>query len=276
MTRMPRDSMQVGFLTISLPSASSRECSIMHDLAGVFSLQHNNEALEKFREAWRASGSRRRLDCDHEADNVFICGGRDAILDAAVLIHRLAGQEVSEDEVKKSRSRLKVHKRPKPKLWNVGDVFAAPLGDGTYAFGQVLWNPADFNAPTCALFEHRAATTSVAVDETLTSPTLTILHVQSDSLDEGRWQVIGNADPINDPFSGPCGHPHRVGGKSWDGLETLARAWWGLDPWNIYYKPTFLDFYLLPGIERSQHAQLLSESELEAHRAARGRAARGS
>jgi Immunity protein 26 len=268
---MPREDLQVGFLTVSLPSASTRECSIMHDLAGAFGLELNSEALEKFEEAWRASGSRRRIDCDQEADYVFVEGGRDAILEAAVVIHRLAGQDLSEEQIKEARSRLKAHKRPKPTEWKIGDVFAVPLGDGTCSFGQVLWNRADFNAPTCALFEHRAASTAAALEEILTSRTLAILHVQSDSLDEGRWTVIGHADPINDPFSGPCGDPRKAGGTHWDGLETVARAWWGLDPWNVYYKPTYLDFYLLAGVERSQHALLLEQSELDARRAAQGR-----
>jgi hypothetical protein len=201
---------------------------------------------------------------------VFLFGGRDALLDAAVLIHRLAGQELSEEEIKEARSRLKIHKRPKPRSWKIGDLFAVPLGDGAFSFGQVLWNSADFNSPTCALFEHRATDTAAAIDEILTSRTLTILHVPPAALDEGRWPVIGNADPINDPFAGPCGHPEQVGGIHSDILEEMARAWWGLDPWNMYYKPTYLDFYLLPGIERSEHARLLSPSELDAFRAMLG------
>lgn len=263
---MPREELEIGFLSIALPSASCRGCSIMHDLAGSLGLAFNSEALERFQEAWRVLGYRRRLGSDHEADYVFLDGGRDAILDAAVLIHELAGKPLSEEEIHSARLRLKSHKRPKPKPWKIGAVFALPLGDGTHAFGQVLWNPPDFNAPTCSLFEHRAADTASDLDEILTSRTLCILHVQSESLDEGDWPIVGTADPINDPFTGPCGHPSKVGAIHFNGIEAMARAWWGFAPWNAYYKPDYLDFYLLPGVERSKHAWLLTPAELESFR----------
>ena len=256
--------LEIGFLTIALPSVSCRNCSLMHDLAGVLDVEFNHRALGVFTEAWRAEGHRRKLSVDHEADFVCMEGGRDAILEAAVLIHRLAGQEISADEVENARTRLKAHKRPKPKPWCLGDVFAVPLSDGSNAFGQVLWSPAEVKAPTCALFEHRAPEANADLEEVLTSRTLSITHESSEPLDAGRWSVIGRHDVIDDPFGGPCSKPGEVGAIHSNTLESLAHAWWGLFPWNSWYKANYLDFYLLEGIERSTHAVLLSPSQLEA------------
>ncbi len=60
---------------------------------------------------------------------------------------------------------------------------------------------------------------AVNLDEAMTTRTLAILHVQSDSLDGGAWRVLGRRAITIDPFSGPDGKWGEVGGVSWEGLE---------------------------------------------------------
>lgn len=260
------ESIELGFLTIDLPTASDARFHVMHDLAGAFGLEFNADAVERLRAAWKAGGRRGRLGIDHEADFVFVDAGRDAILEAAVLIHELAGKPLPPAEVELARAALARRRRPKAKPWRVGDLFALPLGDGTFGFGQVLgdW-------PSCSLVELRAPSPAATPEAVLAARRLAILHVQRRSLDDGRWIVVGHASPAVDPFSGPCGHPYQVGGISWDGLEELAGAWWGLTPWNRYDREDYLDEYLLAGVGRSPRAVLLSPDE----RAAVLREARG-
>lgn len=254
-------SIDLGAVTIWLPTAGDASCSILHDLADTFGLETNADAVDRLRRAWRESGCKGRLDIDHEADFVSIHAGRDAIVDVVALIDRLAlpqmSRNVSEQEVARVRALVKAHRRPPRFRWEVGDVFALPLSDGTFAFGQVLWEMnfakrSGLRAPTCALFEHRAGATDdthvpeVDLDEIVTSRTLVILHVASEHLDGREWVVIGRRPPMSDPFSGPCGEPGKVGSVSWDALDLLARAWHGLQPWNKN-----LDRYLLRGIRRA-------------------------
>ena len=75
--------LEIGFLTIDLPTASDAQYSIMHDLAGAFGLDFNSEAAERFYEAWKETGTRRRIGCEQEADFVFVSGGQNGILEAA-------------------------------------------------------------------------------------------------------------------------------------------------------------------------------------------------
>ncbi len=136
-------------------------------------------------------------------------------------------------------------KRPKALPYRVGDVFAVPLGDGSYGFGQVLWDPPDYRAPTCSLLEFRAQEPTAELEEILTSRTLAVIHSSAEHLQTGHWQVCGHEEPIGDPFTGPCGDPRR-GAVLWDGLEGLARAWFGCSPWNDCPRSDFLDRFLMP------------------------------
>jgi hypothetical protein len=249
-------SVDLGAVTIWLPTASEPSCNIFHDLAEAFGMETSADAVERLRRGWRESGCKGRLDIDHESDFVSVHASRHAIVDVAALVDRLAVPEhsrgVSDAEVARVRAVVKAHRRPRRFQWEVGDVFAMPLPDGTFAFGQVLWEQ-DFakgsglRAPTCALFEHRAESAEADLDEVTTSRTITILHVDSDHLDRREWLVIGRRPPMNDPFSGPCGKPGTVGCVSWDGLDHLAQRWHGIAAWNANF-----DEYLMKGVRHSE------------------------
>lgn len=273
-----RTSIRLGELEINLPGVSDPSCSIVHDLAGLLGLEFNHHAEEQLKRAWVRGAQSGVLDLDHEADSVSIHAGRDAIVRVAVLIHELADPPLVLDpaEVERVRKLVRRHRRPKPYAWRVGELFQVPLADGRYCFGQVLWEQ-DFaagsklRAPTCTLLEHVTAHAagpdalpSDTLEEILTARTVAILHVGSDHLDSQRWKVVGWHEPMDDPFSGPCGTPGKAGCVSWDGLETLANAYWGLQAWNPFYRDDYLDRFLLAGVERPEAAVMLDATQLAA------------
>jgi hypothetical protein len=258
-------SVHLGVLEIVLPTAGASHCYIFHDLAELLGCEYNREARDRFEAEWKKRRKRGRLDIDCEADAVSIHAGRDAILEAALLIYELAAPSVTRPtsaEVEQARAAIKRHKRPPRVAWAVGDVFAAPLVDGSFAVGQVLWEWSSGRAPTVALFEKRTSDPgAVDLDDAVTTRTLAILHVQSASLDGGSWRVLGRRPVIIDPFSGPCGKPGEVGCAHWDGLEELANAWHGLEPWNRFFRTDHLDVYLVRGVARPASAVMLTADE---------------
>jgi hypothetical protein len=58
-------------------------------------VEYNSEARDRFEAEWKKRRKRGRLDLDCEADAVSIYGGREAILEAALLIYELAVPSVT-------------------------------------------------------------------------------------------------------------------------------------------------------------------------------------
>jgi hypothetical protein len=268
--RIEASSIQLGVLEIVLPTAGEPRCYIFRDLTDLLGVEYNSEALDRFRREWTTQGKRGRLDLDREADAVSIYGGREAILEAALLIYDLAVPSVTRPttaEVEQARAAIKRFKRPPQIPWAVGDVFAAPLLDGSFAVGHVVWEATfaegfSVRAPTVALLALRATDLDgVDLDDAMTTRTLAVLHVQSDSLDSGAWRVLGRRPVVIDPFCGPDGKPGEVGSTSWDGFDILANAWHGLEPWNRFFRTDFLDQHLLRGIQRPASVVMLTAEE---------------
>lgn len=254
------DFVEIGFLTLFLPTASEAKCALLHDLAGEFGFETNAEAAERLRVAVRELPRTRRVEIESEADNVHVSVGKSGALEIVQLIHKLARRTPPPEALVEARRVISRHRRPKPKSYQAGDVFAVALGDSSYCFGQVLWDPEGFRAPTCSLLDCRANAPAEDLEEILTSRTLAILHCSSEHLESGRWIVCGRALVEEDPFSGPCGDP-RHAGRFWDGLEGLARAWFGVNYWNDMRDPEFYGRFLLGGVPPSPHARYLSREE---------------
>ena len=262
------DRVALGAVTVYLPDASEPACWCSTDLAALFGVATSADAVTRLREAWRQRG-RGRLDLDAEADAVLVRAGKDAIIAAVVLIQELAGRALDAGVVDDTRRALRAYRRPAARPWRVGDVFTIPLPDGSSGFGQVLWEDtfaagSGVRAPTCALLDHRATGGVPELLELVTAPTVAILHVASRHLDRGTWRVVGNHPPVDDPFAGPHGRPGTPGAVSWDGLEVLAAAWFGLTPWNAWAVP--YERSLLPG-RRPASPWLLSEADVARWRA---------
>jgi hypothetical protein len=255
---------RLGVLDIVLPTASDARCYFMHDLAGLFGLETNSEARDLLLARWRSAPHKGRLDVDHESDFVIVSAGRDSIVSAAILVHEIAGRPLDDGTIEPARAAVRKAKRPPRVAWVVGDIFAVPLGDGTFSFGQVLFEQkfatgSRVRAPTCVLLEHRAADLlSCDPTEILTSRSLAIFHELSTALDAAEWTVVGHAEPCADPRSGRCGIAGEVGSTSGGMLAGLARAYWGTEPWNVMADERYWDKLLLRGVERPPQANVLS------------------
>ncbi len=242
-------------IVIWLPTATEAQCSLLECLATRFGLPTNADAMSRLLNAWRNSNAKGRIDIDCEAEFVSVHAGRTAIVQVAKLIHELtvpaARVPASDEEIASARSAIDAHRRPRKAAWSVGDVFAVALKDASYAFGQVLH--ADAFGPSCVLFEHRSRNADPNVEEVLTSRSLAIFNVPSLALDTGRWRVIASAPLAESP-------ERRPRDTYWDGLDALANAWFGLEPWNgfyerdgsftLYHRADYLDQMLLPGVRR--------------------------
>lgn len=239
------------------------------DLAGAFGLEFNRDARKKLQIACRKA-KLKGVSFDSESDFVSIRSGRDAIVGVAVLINLLSTPslqvKLSDASIKKVRHQVLTHKVPPRSRWKVGDVFACPLLDGSFAFGQVLWESEPVSrqgirAPLCSLHDLKTSLASVNLSAILKTRVVSILQTLGEELDSGRWRIIGSAVVRRNPFNGPCGRPGEVGSQSWDGYETLANAWFGLTPWNPD-GDDFLDEWLLRGVRRPSKRKILKQPRL--------------
>jgi len=252
------DGLRLGCLTIWPPTTSESRCSIFEDLADLFGAEYSHEAVRLFKEALGQDGVSGRVSVDAEAGHVAIFMGKAIAVDVALAILTRARADLarpSDDTISAARREIAAWKKPTPRPWKAGDFFSFRLRDGAFAFGQVLADlvvnaRAGARQPTCVLLEAHATAGQMALETLASLRPLAILHVSQDHLDSGRWVVMGNAPPVLPAYEGPCGHPFQRGGISWDGLEELAHAWFGLAPWNAYADEDYLDRYLLPGVLR--------------------------
>jgi hypothetical protein len=96
--------------------------------------------------------------------------------------------------------RVKTKKRPKKGSWETGDLFAAKLPDGTYAFGRILWRKPPHSNTLVEFFRCRSTrprlTVSVASLERLLPP----MSISGVSLFEKlRWLVLDHEPGFRAP-----------------------------------------------------------------------------
>jgi len=237
---------------ILMPDESCSRFGIFHDLAALFGLEYNAEAVKLLRKTLRASDKdpKRKARIDWEADRVSITTAQaGVILVVAETINELSAPEFRQpfDEAASSQllDLLTSWERPRPKKWKVGDVFCIPLRDGSFAYGQVLAQ--DYRTPTCSLFELRTEQMQRDWQVVPKSRIITILHLGPELLDKGIWVVLGNQPVSADPDSGPGGRQGQIGCRSFGAnkLVQLAEAYHGLIPWNSFYKQDYLDELLM-------------------------------
>jgi len=145
----------------------------------------------------------------------------------------------------------------------IGNIFAIPLGDGTFAIGQVLAHEQGMlGAISCAFYglRYKAIPSLDALpmlDETL----LIASHFTGkDRLVGSHWTILGKLEPILSTDVYPY-ESQRVMG--WAGakmigtaiLEEFLQAYWGLAHWDNWGDPNYLDGVLLPGNKRPRSAR---------------------
>ena len=266
----------LGCVVIHLPNASLKYFYINADLAELFGLEFNDEVPKKFNSALKELPSNRRpkLDIDYEGDLTSVKSNKaEMILEAAILINELAivpfKKVISSKETEQTKNALMVWKRPKKKTWSVGDVFTIPLSDGSYGFGQILFEKYKIGV-NCALFEYKSPTMDKPVKEICRTKLISTLDTTSNLLDNFHWKVMGSLKPVAEvkAFGSTSYSPNA--------LDHLLEAYFGLAPWNDSKKENYYDEMLLPGklfrpaVKRPKTAKVLSPAEREALRISKG------
>ncbi|QFT87394.1 hypothetical protein FIU87_01905 [Bacillus sp. THAF10] len=256
-------SVNVGFIKIHLPDYTMSTFMIAQSIADEFGVETNQQAIKKLRGVLKSSENDlyKKVKTDYESGSIFIHTSSkrgEEILQVALIINDLAiepyCQEFAPEDISKIKSIIKDWKRPRPQKWKVGDVFTVPLSDGTYSFGQVLWET--YNSPNCALFDCRGKE-NLPIETITSSPVFSVLNITAKFLDCFEWKVIGNVPVEITKDDVPKEHrgESTVGSLSFSSaiLSELAEVYYGLKPWNSAYKQDFYDELLMPKIKRPQN-----------------------
>ncbi|WP_137791957.1 Imm26 family immunity protein [Bacillus sp. E(2018)] len=262
---------KLGNIEILLPDASTSYFFIDEDLAELFNLETNNEAIKILRKKAREKiepNSYKRIDFDYDSSAVIIrTSNAELILEIAIIINELCNVNVSESEISITKNKLFSHIRPKKQKWKVGDIFQIPLENGTYAFGQVVWK--NSTQPVCGLFDINKTEVSTS-EKIINNSLISILSLTPNLLDNHRWKVLGNMnvriqlEDVPGEFNGTdC-----IGAMSFTSgiLEDLANAFYGVTPWNAFADEDFFDEILLSTVKRPSTAKVLSSSERNLYR----------
>jgi hypothetical protein len=133
---------KLGKTQILLNDASTSYFFIDDDLAELFNLETNNEALKLLQKTLKEKfqpNRYKRISFDYESSAVIICTTNSKlILDIALVINELTNINLSYEEINITKKVLLSHKRPKKQKWGIGDIFPIPLSDRSYYFGQII------------------------------------------------------------------------------------------------------------------------------------------
>ena len=252
---------QFGPITIFLPDENSREFSIFQDLAELFGIEYNNDAVKILKEKLKELNNLKpKPNIDAEADAVSLSStSADTIFKVAECINSLAIEKfhinLSAEQKAKILYDLKTWKRPKPQKWHIGGIFFIRLSDNTFVFGQIL--PKDEYSNICALFLLRKNNQDYSIDELKQTKILTVLGVGMDCINDGTYKIIGDSVPLVDPSM----RINKNTSYGSDVLKDLAEAYFGLKPWNILYRENYYDDLLMNGLMPPENAIVLKPNE---------------
>lgn len=150
----------------------------------------------------------------------------------------------------------------KKQNWNSGDIFAVPLGDGSFSLGQVISHEQHcMDSVLCAY-----ASTLTSDINTITwlpkiEDIISIQITSRDSLDKHIWRVVSHSEPLNldASFDIKSLREKRYVGASIKGsgaMNKLLSAYHGLSYWDIYFDPEYFDKLLLAGVKRPENVLL--------------------
>jgi hypothetical protein len=160
------------------------------------------------------------------------------------------------------------------KTWDVGNLFAVPLADGSFSLGQVVGREAQvLNSITCAFYRTRVSASALANVRAVpaASELIAIQFTTKDSLTRRFWKVLG-AYPVELPrhlFPHEDKRAHNWIGAEMFGsgnMVNFLNAYFGLKPWNVMFEEDYYDQLLAPGVSRPRTAIVLSASDREAYR----------
>ena len=268
---MTQYQIQVGQIKVNLPNENQSSFSIFEDLAELFDKEYQNEAVKLFKSKIKDVKPKPSIDSESDFTSIqtsnvdTLISVINAIIDLCTDENKKSFAQLDEVELKKTFANAKKN-RPKPKEWNTGDVFAIPLADNSFSFGQVL----DKKFCTCVLFDIRSDNTVLNASEFKRLKPMSILHLSNgDLLNNGQWQILFNEQVTVNPNSGSGGRFGDIGSKSYGQCGTLtdlANAYWGLMPWNVLYEEDYYDKILLKGITRPNGVLILNPTDRQKYR----------
>jgi hypothetical protein len=139
------------------------------------------------------------------------------------------------------------------KTWDIGNLFAVPLADGSYSLGQVVGREAQvLNSITCAFFQTRVP--EHALPSVLGVPPISDLisvqFITKDNLTGRLWKVLGNYPVTLDAKY----FPHEdTRARRWVGAKMIGsgiisnflNAYFGLEAWDQMKDPNYFDKLLI-------------------------------
>ena len=269
--KMTQYQIQVGQIKVNLPDANQSSFSIFEDLAELFDKEYQSEAVKLFKSKIQDVKPKPSIDSESDFTSIqtsnvdTLLSAINAIIDLCTDVNKKSFAQLDQVELKKIFVNAKKN-RPKPKEWNTGDVFAIPLTDKSFSFGQVL----DKKYCTCVLFDIRSDNAVLNVSEFKRLKPISILHLSNgDLLNSGQWQILFNENVTLNPSSGSGGKFGTVGASSYGqcgAMTDLADAYWGLTPWNVLYDENYYDKILLKGITRPNAALILNPTDRQKYR----------
>jgi len=267
--------LDIGIVKIHLPDAINPSFMIAQSLGEEFGLETNYEAEEKLRNSLKSKDRvvYKKIKIDAESGCVFINANSkqgNSILEVAIIINELAiqpfRQELTFEHIEEARKVLTTWKRPKPQKWKEGDIFAIPLSDKTFGYGQVLWHQNKKSSVTCAIFDRQSIEIK-AKEDIVQSNVISVMTVKNlFDLNNGKWKVIGNHSLVIEKSNFPMEHSDNPGINfkiyQESTLSDFIEAYFRIKPWNhLPFKDSFMDTLLLPGVVRPDNVIILTKEQ---------------
>jgi hypothetical protein len=146
--------------------------------------------------------------------------------------------------------------------WGKGTIFLVPLADKSCGVGQVITCEAT-GTLRIAVFPWQVPCDCALADipPLRREDCISLLAVFKYALDKGLWRTVGEGETALDSRPGAN---WKTSGNQWVGSEVftdnvvdaLMNAYHGLEPWDDFADPEFLDKLLLPPHERPPGVKL--------------------
>lgn len=238
-----------GVVKVQLPDASDPTFWLMHDLAGLFGDETNRDAERRLKRSLRAARVR-SVDVEAEADFVFVHArtpGR--MVEVLRAIRDLARDEpFTSAHIDAAGAAMRAWRRPAPKPFDVGDVFAVPLDDDAFGGIQVLaftGNAKRRGSPVVLVYDLLVRNLAelearIRAGEGTPVAARQVLDVE---LAAGTWPRVGHrALPAVDATTLVEREQNRSGP-----VACILSSCLGVDPWEMF-DPHPHEPYLLPGV----------------------------
>ncbi|MEH7155299.1 Imm26 family immunity protein [Neobacillus drentensis] len=267
--------LDIGIVKVHLPDAINPCFMIAQSLGEEFGLETNYEAEVKLSNTLKNKDKEiyKKIKIDAESGCVFINANSkqgNSILEVAMIINELAiqpyRQELTSEHIEEARKVLTTWKRPKPQKWQEGDIFAIPLSDRTFGYGQVLCHQNKKLSVTCAIFDSQSKEIK-AIEDIVQSNVISVMTVKNlFDLNSGKWKVVGNHSSVIEKLNIPMEHSGKpgIGLKIYQEstLSDFLEAYFKIKPWNhLSFKDSFMDTLLLPGGVRPDNVIILTKEQ---------------